>query len=166
MISMLNVITSETSASSGISIPSSRCALGEGLGEDGAPLAVDLGEMLAQADVVPGERLQFEPDLLVGRVLAHQIAHRRPPLLDEGLLGRVHLPLPLDQPFGEALEHAHQQLLHRAEVVMDEAVVRPSLLGDAPRRDPGRPDLDQQPLRGVEKRLLGLVSWLTVILAI
>jgi len=41
---------------------------------------------------------------------------------------------------------------------VDEAVVGPGLLGDSPRRDPGCADLDEQPLSGVEKRLLGLVS--------
>ena len=88
-----------------------------------------------------------------------EVAHRRPPLLEKRHVRRVHLPLPLDQPLGEALEHAHEQLLHRAEVVVDEAVVRAGLLGDAPRRDPGRAHLDEQPLGGVEQRLLGLVSW-------
>ena len=91
-----------------------------------------------------------------------EVAHRRPPLLDERLVGRVHLALALDQPLGEALEHAHEQLLHRAEVVVDEAVVRAGLLGHAPRRDPGRAHLDEQPLGGVEERLLGLVSWADV----
>ena len=119
-------------------------------------------EPLAQLGAVPGERLQLEPDLLVRGVLAHEVAHRRPPLLDEGLVGRVELALARDQALGEPLEHAHEQLLDRAEVVVDETVVRAGLLGDPPRRDSGRADLDEQPLGGVEERLLGLVPWADV----
>ena len=97
--------------------------LGERLGEHGAPLGVHAREALAQPGVVPGERLQLEPDLLVGDVLAHQVAHRRAPLLDERLVGRVELALPGDQALREALERPHEQVLVRAEVVVDEAVV-------------------------------------------
>ena len=155
MIPMLNVITSETSASSGISIPSSRARLCERLGQHGAPLGVHAREALAQLGVVPGQRLQLEPDLLVGDVLAHQVAHRRPPLLDERHVGRVQLALARDQPLGEALERPHQQVLDRAEVVVDEAVVDARLLGEPARRDARVADVDEQPLGGVEQRLLG-----------
>jgi hypothetical protein len=41
---------------------------------------------------------------------------------------------------------------------MDEAVVHAGFFRDPPRRDPGRADLDEQPLSGVEERLLGVVS--------
>jgi hypothetical protein len=68
------------------------------------------------------------------------------------------VPLPLDQPLGETLEHAHQQLLHRSEVVMDEAVVGPGLVGHPTRGDLCCADVDEQPLGGVEEGLLGLVS--------
>ena len=97
------------------------------------------------------------PELLVRTILL-EVGHRRPPLLEKRNVRRVQPPLPLDQPLGEALEHAHEQLLHRPEVVVDEAVVRPGLLGNSPRRDACRADLDEQPLGGVEQRLLGLGS--------
>ena len=42
---------------------------------------------------------------------------------------------------------------------MDEAVIRSRLFRDPPRRDPARADLDEQPLGGIEQRLLGLVAW-------
>ena len=155
MIPMLNVITSETSASSGISIPSSRCGCCERLGQHRAPLGVHAREALAQVRIVPGERLQLEPDLLVGDVLADEVAHRRPPLLDERHVGRVQLALARDQPLGEPLERAHEQVLVRAEVVVDEAVVDAGLLGEPARRDAGVADVDEQPLGRVEERLLG-----------
>ena len=41
----------------------------------------------------------------------------------------VHLALPRDQPLGEPFEHPHEQVLDRAEVVVDEAVVDARLLG-------------------------------------
>ena len=44
----------------------------ERLGEHGAPLGVDVREALAQLRVVPGQRLQLEPDLLVRGVLAQR----------------------------------------------------------------------------------------------
>ena len=127
---LLNVITSETSASSGISMPELTMRLLEGLGEHRAPLGVHARELLAQFRLIPGERLQLEPDLLVGDVLADQVTHRRPPLLDEGHVGGVHLALALDQPLGEPLERPHEQVLDRAEVVVDEAVVDAGLLGE------------------------------------
>ena len=105
---------------------------------------------------IPGERLQLEPDLLIRKVLV-EIGHRRPPLHEERHVRRIHLALPLDEPFGKPFEHAHRQLLHGAEVVVDEAVIRPGLLGDLAGCDPARADLDEQPLSGVEERLLRLV---------
>ncbi len=98
---------------------------------------------LAQLRPVPGERLQLEPDLLVGHVLLDEEPHGGAPLLDEGQFGRVKLPLPHCQPLGEALEHAHEQVLHRAEVVVDEAVVHAGLLRQPARRDRGVADLDE-----------------------
>ena len=115
-------------------------------------------EPLLELGPVPGECLQLEPDLLVRQILI-EVGHRRPPLLEKRGVGRVQLALPLDQPLGEALEHAHEELLHRAEVVVDEAVVRAGFIGHPPRRDTRRVDLAEQPFGGVEERLLGLVSW-------
>ena len=129
----------------------------ERLGEHGPPLGAHPRHALADVGPVPAQRLQLEPDLRVagGQVLL-QVAHRRPPLLDEGHVARVHRPLARDQPLGEPLEHAHEQVLHRAEVVVHEPVVRARLLGQAPGADPGVADLDEQALRGVQERLLGL----------
>ena len=84
----------------------------KGLAQDGTPLRVYPHEPLAELGPVPGQGLQLEPDLLVRTILV-EVGHRRPPLLDERHVRRVHLPLPLDQPLGEALEHAYEQLLHR-----------------------------------------------------
>ena len=97
MIPMLKVITSETSASRGMSIFNSRCASAKASVSTSAPLGVHAGKPLAEVGVVPRERLQLEPDLLVGLVLAHEVAHRRPPLLDERHVGRVELALAVDQ---------------------------------------------------------------------
>ena len=47
-----------------------------------------------------------------------------------GIVGRVQLALARDQALGEALERAHEQVLVRAEVVVDEAVVDARLLGE------------------------------------
>jgi hypothetical protein len=52
---------------------------------------------------------------------------------------------------GEPLQRLQQQLVNRAEVVVDEAVVLPGLGGELPRRDSRRALLDQQPLGGIEK---------------
>ena len=89
-------------------------------------------------------------------VVVVEEAHRRAPLLEERHVGRVQLALALDQALGEPLEHPHQQVLHRAEVVVDEAVVDAGLLREAPGRDAGVADLDEQPLRRVEELVLGL----------
>ena len=120
------------------------------------PLGVHPCKPLLQLWTIPGERLQLEPDLLIRKVLV-EIGHRRPPLHEERHVRRIHLALPLDEPFGKPFEHAHEQLLHGAEVVVDEAVIRPGLLGDLAGCDPARADLDEQPLSGVEERLLRLV---------
>ena len=127
----------------------------ERLGQHGAPFGIDAREALAQLRLVPGERLQLEPDLLVGDVLAHQVAHRRPPLLDERHVGRVQLALPRDQAFGEALERPDEQVLVRAEVVVDEPVVDAGLLREPSRRDARVADVDQQALGRVEQGLFG-----------
>ena len=60
----------------------------ERLGQHDSPLRVHAREALAEIVVVPGERLQLEPHLLVRDVLADQVAHRRPPLLHERQVGR------------------------------------------------------------------------------
>ena len=135
-------------------MPSSRCGSSKASVEYGAPLGVHAREMFAKLGVVPRERLQLEPDLLVGDVLADKVAHRRPPLLDERHVGRVQLPLAGDQPLGESLEGADEQVLVRAEVVVDKAVVDSRFLGQPPRGDAGVADLDEQPLGGVEESLL------------
>ena len=112
-------------------------------------------DALAQLGLVPGERLELEPDLLVRDVLAHEVAHRRPPLLEEGHVGGVHLALPRDQPLGEPFERPHEQVLDRAEVVVDEAVVDARLLGQAPRGDARVAGVDEHALGRVEESLLG-----------
>ena len=70
MIPSLNVYTSVTSASSGHLEPELVADGREGLGQDGAPLRVHPREPLAELGPVPGQRLQLEPDLLVGTILA------------------------------------------------------------------------------------------------
>jgi hypothetical protein len=102
-----------------------------------------------QLGAVPGERLELEPDLLVGSVIA-QVAHGRAPFLDERDVCRVHRALALSQPVGEPLQYVHEDVLHRAEVVVDEPVVEPRLAGEAARRDPGVTLLHQKPLGGIE----------------
>jgi hypothetical protein len=59
---------------------------------------------------------------------------------------------------GEALQHAEEELLHRAEVVVHEPVVRARLLREAPGADARVADLDEQPLRRVQELLLGRLS--------
>ena len=132
--------------------------LGERLGQHGAPFGVHVRDALAQLRAVPGERLQLEPDLLVLAV-GVEVAHRRAPLLDERHAGiGVHRALPDDHALREALEHAREQRLHRAEVVVHEAVVGPCLLGEPARRDARMADRDQQALGSVEERLLGVLA--------
>ena len=63
--------------------------------------------------------------------------------------------MPLDQPLGEALQRAGEQVLDRAEVVVDEAVIQARLVSEASRRDAGVADLDQKALGRVEKGVLG-----------
>ena len=128
---------------------------GEGLCQNRPPLGVHPVDALLQLGPVPGERLELVPDLLVGSVFAHHVAHRRPPLLEEGHVGGVHLALPRDLPLGEAFEHPHEQVLDRAEVVVDEAVVDARLLGQTPRRDARVAGVDEHALGRVEESLLG-----------
>ena len=129
----------------------------EGVGQHGPPLGVDPGHPLAEVGVVPRHGLQLEPDLGIagGDVLLEE-PHGRAPLLEEGDVGRVHRPLPLDQLVGEPLQHAQEQVLHGAEVVVDEAVVDARLLGHQPGGDGGVPDAHQQTLGRIEQRLLRL----------
>ena len=154
-IPMLNVITSETSAraSRGISTPSFTMRLLERFGEHRAPLGVHAREAFAQVGVVPSERLQLEPDLRT----------RSPRSSDSALLSatsrgrkrrRVHLALPRDHPRGEPLEGPYEEVLDGAEVVADEAVVDPSLLGQTPSGDARSAGVDEHALGCVEESLL------------
>ena len=108
--------------------------------------------------MAPGERLKLHPDLRIARVEVVLLeAPCRAPLLDERQVGRVHLALPGHQALGEALEHLDEELVHRAEVVVHEALVGARLGGQPPRRDAGVADLDEQALGGVQKGLGGRV---------
>ena len=155
MIPMLKVITSDTSASSGMLDAELAMRLGECVAQDAPPLGVHAREAFPQPVVVPRQRGQLHPDLLVADVLADEVAHRGPPLLDERDILGVQRALPLDHPPGEALQRAHEQVLVRREVVVDEPVVHAGLLGEAARRDAGVPDVDEQLLGGVKQGLLG-----------
>jgi hypothetical protein len=101
--------------------------LRERLAQNGSPLGVDARDLLAQLRPAPGERLELVPDALVAAV-GVEVVHRRAPLLDERRVAPIHMALALDQPLSEALEHADEQVLDRAEVVMHEAVVGSGLL--------------------------------------
>src|SRR4030095_1825515 len=96
------------------------------------------------------------PDL---RVSARQVLFLkgpcRTPLLVERALARVHGALALDQTGGEALEHLHHHLLHRAEVVVHQAMIDAGLFAELSGRDRSVALFDEQTLRRVEKRLDG-----------
>ena len=81
-------------------------------------------------------------------------SHRRAPLLDERLVGRVELSLAFDQPLCEALERADEQVLVRTEVIVDESVVDAGLLRETTRGDARVADVDEEPLRPVEESVL------------
>ena len=71
----------------------------------------------------------------------------------------VHRALALDHAPCEPLERPPEHVLHRAEVVVDETMVDAGLLCEAPCRDAGMPDLDEQPLGSVQQgALVGLAS--------
>src|SRR6188768_2210414 len=102
---------------------------------------------------MPGERLQLRPDLRVARrQVLLDVGDRSAPLLGERRLCRVHRPLALENTAGESLQGLQQQLVDRAEVVMNEAMVLPGLPGQLSGRDPRRSLSDQEPLRGVKER--------------
>src|SRR5215831_2795902 len=105
----------------------------EGLPQHRAPLGVHRRDARRELGPVPGQRLKLEPDL---RVAGGQILFLEPPggppLLQEGHVRRVHRPLPRDQPLGEAVENPEHDLLERAEVVVDQALVGPRLRGERP----------------------------------
>ena len=140
MIPSLKVITRLTSAASG---NCSRSSPYSSIIPSKASVSTARHSRLTSAtrsrDVgpVPAERLQLEPDLrIAGGEVGLEVAHRRPPLLDAGEVGApVHRALAGDQALGEPFEHAHEQVLHRAEVVVDEAMVGAGLLGQAARAD-------------------------------
>jgi hypothetical protein len=123
--------------------------------QHGSPLCVDRLQSITQVGTVPRERLELEPDLLVTDVLLDEEAHRRSPLLDERHVCGIHLALTCDEPLGEPLERANEDVLDRAEVVVDEAVVDARLLGEATGCDPGVTELNEKPLGRIEKSLLG-----------
>ena len=162
MIPSLNVMTSETTALTGTwvrSSPYSSNALRNASVSTGSPLRVDRRHPLAHLGVVPGHRLELEPDLgVAGRQVLIEESHRGAPLLDERHVGRVHLLLALDEPTRESLQHPEEQLLHRAEVVVNEAMVGAGFLGEAPHAHPCVSRAHEQALGCVEKRLLGLSS--------
>ena len=154
---LLNCITSAAQASAEKRAPSrsySSIALGQRVAKQRAPAVVDAVQPLAQLGPVPGERLELGPDLgIAGREILLDEAHRGAPLLGEGRVGPVHRPLAVEDAGREPLQGLQQQLVDRAEVVVDEAVVLPGLAGKLPRRDPRGALPDQQPLGGVEERL-------------
>jgi hypothetical protein len=135
--------------------------LRECLGEDRAPLVVNVSDARAELLPVPGERLQLVPHLLVLAV-GVEVAHRRSPLLHEGgLRVCVHRSLPHDQALGEPLEDPREQALDRPEVIVDEPVVDAGFGGELPRRDARVADLDEQALGRVEESpLRGRASYL------
>ena len=119
------------------------------------PRPIDVDDALAYLGIVPAHRLQLVPYFRVAaRFVFVEVTHRGAPLLDERPGRRVHLALPDDEPVGVALEHLQQQFLHRAEVVVDQAVVEPCLFGELARRDGGVADADEQALGRVEEGLL------------
>ena len=71
----------------------------------------------------------------------------------KGASAAVHRPLAVQDAAGEPLQGLQQQLVDRAEVVVDEAVVLPGLPGKLPGRDARGALPDQQPLGGIEKGL-------------
>ena len=92
-------------------------------------------------------------------VLDVDVAHGGPPLLDEwDVFCRVHRALPLENPIGEALQDLHEELFHRAEVVVDEPVIRARFFRELARRDVRVTMTDEQAFRRVEERLLGLLA--------
>jgi hypothetical protein len=62
--------------------------------------------------------------------------------------------LPRDQPLGEPLEGADQEVLDRPEVVVDEAMVDSRLVRQPPCADAGVSDIHKQSLGRVEERVL------------
>ena len=104
--------------------------------------------------MAPRQRLQLHPDLGVAgiQILVLEVPGGAP-LLDERRIARVHLALTGHQPCGEALEHLDEELVDRAEVVVDEALVGAGLGGQPACTDPGVSDLHEQALGGVEEGL-------------
>ena len=158
MMPSLNVMTSETSTSSGISIPYRSRGSANASIRTARHSAFTWSTRSCSSGRFQASAWSSSQTFSYADVVADEVAHRRPPLLDEGHVGGVHLALTRDLALGKALEHAHEQLLDRAEVVVDEAVVRPGLLRHPARRDPSCAHLEEQPLRGVEERLLRFVS--------
>jgi hypothetical protein len=73
----------------------------------------------------------------------------------EGRIGPVHRPLAVQHTISEPLQRLQQQLVDRAEVIVNETVVLPGLPSKLPGRDPRGPLSDQQPLGGVEEATPG-----------
>src|SRR5271154_5621082 len=94
---------------------------------------------LAQPRLVPRQRLQLRPHLRIARrEVSLDEADRRAPLLDERRVSRVHRALALEDTSREALQRLQQQLVDRAEVVVDEAMVLSGLASELARRYPRR----------------------------
>ena len=66
--------------------------------------------------------------------------------------------LPSDQTLGEALESGHEQVLVRPEVVVHQAVVDLRLLGQPASADAGIPNIQKQPLGGVQQASLAVMT--------
>ena len=113
-----------------------------------------LHDPLLELRPVPGHGVQLGPDLRVAsRQVLVDVAHRGAPFFDERDFGGVEGALAVEQSFRVALHRLEEQLLDRAEVVVDESVVDARRGRHLPGRDPGVPLLDQQPLGGVEQCL-------------
>ena len=154
---LLNCITSVAQASAekrALSRPYSSIARESASRSSVRHSVVDSVQPLAHLGPVPGERFELRPDLRVaGRQVLLDEADRGAPLLGEGPVGLVHRPLAIEDPAREPLQGLQQQLVDRAEVVVDEAVVLPGLLRQPPGRDPPGALPDQKPLGGIEEGL-------------
>jgi len=63
--------------------------------------------------------------------------------------------LPGDEPLGEPLEDAHEQVLHRTEVVVDQSMVGSCCFGEPPGADVGVADLNEQAFGGIQETFFG-----------
>ena len=92
--------------------------------------------------LVQAERFEFRPDLGISRLkVLLDVAHCGAPLLREGRIGPTHRPLAVEDAGREPLQRLQQQLVDRAEVVVDEAVVLPGLRASCRVEIPAAPSL-------------------------